>query len=448
MGAALRLYDLGGASLWMDEGFTWMRASGGALPLDLDKHPPLYYALVRALLAFGQSEWAVRLPAALAGIASIAAVFALGREAYGWREAGIAATLLALSGLHVLMSRDGRGYAVAALLLTVATLYWLRLLRDPEAGPRVLTGWYAAALLAIYTHYLTFFALGLQWGIALVADRRRDRWIALAALLAVAYLPWIPSLLTQARTPSPGHYPPNLLAVCDVLFSQAAGFCLNFRWIGWWYLLAALAAALALAPALLERGPSRQLAALTLGTVAVIMGVSRLTGMGLFETKYMVLVAPLFWLLTARALSLLGERQRLSAAALLLLLGAINVTSSCNSIAFAEWGRQDFRWAARQVQERARPGDLILLEPDWATAALAFYAPRLHVIPLDAGRVGAFAAPAGAHRIWLVRADASLSDPADRVKGLLDATFPKAKEWTAWRRNHSFDVHVTLYERE
>src|SRR5215510_14596043 len=73
VGLALRFYAIGAKSLWIDETFSiWMATQ----PLDalwrftvqLDQHPPLYYALLHFWLALGDGEAAVRSFSALWGI--------------------------------------------------------------------------------------------------------------------------------------------------------------------------------------------------------------------------------------------------------------------------------------------------------------------------------------------------------------------------------------------
>ena len=82
-GAALlvRLYRLGAQSLWLDEGSSWelSRAGWGALLRDLLNPAaayPLYHLLLKAWMGlFGDAEWALRLPSALAGALAVAAVY-------------------------------------------------------------------------------------------------------------------------------------------------------------------------------------------------------------------------------------------------------------------------------------------------------------------------------------------------------------------------------------
>src|SRR5438128_1137500 len=92
-GAFLRLHGLGGHALWTDELVSFWAVSAGSTAELLKRSstcmatPPLSFLGQRlAVSMLGASEWAMRLPSALAGIATLAVVFAAGRRMFG-REA-------------------------------------------------------------------------------------------------------------------------------------------------------------------------------------------------------------------------------------------------------------------------------------------------------------------------------------------------------------------------
>lgn len=71
-------------------------------------------------------EWAYRLPAYLAGIASIAALAWLLAD-FGWASAGVgAAFLLALHPWHLRYASEARGYSLVLLLIPLLLLAWKR----------------------------------------------------------------------------------------------------------------------------------------------------------------------------------------------------------------------------------------------------------------------------------------------------------------------------------
>src|SRR5262245_22147478 len=74
----IRLYRLSAQSLWLDEGGTWAEVTGRRWPALLaelwgpDAAYPLYHILLKGWIGLaGDSEWALRLPSALAGAAAV-----------------------------------------------------------------------------------------------------------------------------------------------------------------------------------------------------------------------------------------------------------------------------------------------------------------------------------------------------------------------------------------
>lgn len=122
----LRVAGLGAAPLWSDETATaafaslpWAELFGGIGRLE--PNPPGFYGLEKLWTGLaGDDPFALRAPAALFGLAGVAAVWALAREAFGPRPALLAALLLATSPQHLDVSREARGYALLFLLLAAA----------------------------------------------------------------------------------------------------------------------------------------------------------------------------------------------------------------------------------------------------------------------------------------------------------------------------------------
>ena len=153
--------------------------------------------------AFGEVPWAVRLPALLFGLATIAAVWVLARDVADTKIAHITALLLALSYHQIWFSQNARGYTELAFWSTLGLIFFLRGLRDPRPGLWLGFGLTLAA--ATYTHLtgaFFFAALGLIWLLALLrgGGDRRLVWMPLVgavlgiALTLLAYAPLIPSL--------------------------------------------------------------------------------------------------------------------------------------------------------------------------------------------------------------------------------------------------------------
>jgi mannosyltransferase len=224
VGLLLRLHHLGDG-LWYDEIETLVEHV--RLPLgellttyqSKNQHPLFSLLAHLSIGAFGESAWALRLPAALLGALSPAAVYLLGRLVASRAEAFTAAALLAVSSHHIWFSQNARGYTGLLFWATLATLAFLRLLRDPRAGRGMVALYALATAFALYTHLTAAFQLaahGLVWLFAFrgAPDRGRRAFLALVlggvggALLYAPVLPKLAPILLSSAAPAPAAAPP------------------------------------------------------------------------------------------------------------------------------------------------------------------------------------------------------------------------------------------------
>src|SRR5690606_21032322 len=117
--AALRIYQLGSESLWIDEGYSIRNI----MLITVDNNlfggiRPLYFFLMDAWLKLGMAkdEFLFRLPSAIFGIAGVWILYCLGRRLAGSRSALLASLFMAVSVLHINHSQEVRMYALTALL--------------------------------------------------------------------------------------------------------------------------------------------------------------------------------------------------------------------------------------------------------------------------------------------------------------------------------------------
>lgn len=164
----LRLIGLDGP-LWYDEILTlqthlrlpWSEMLQG---YDMNYHYLFNLASKAAVSVWGETNWAIRLPALLFGLGTVAAMWWLARDIAGAGVAHLTALLLALSYHQIWFSQNARGYTGLAFFATLGMIFWLRGL----AAPRWRT-WLAYAVvlaLAIFTHLtgaFFFAAQGMVW---------------------------------------------------------------------------------------------------------------------------------------------------------------------------------------------------------------------------------------------------------------------------------------------
>lgn len=218
----LRLEGLGGwdGTLTVDESRLAL-AARGVVETGLPRLPSgwLYtrgllatYLTAPAFMLLGESDFAARLPAVLAGTALIPVAFLLGRSVGGWGGGLFLAALLAGHPSFVVWSRQAWFYALYVLLF--ATALWLLLRADRTARIRdqLLAG--AAVGLTGFAHEVGLFLLAplaALAGFQILAARqsgleavRRSGWIgpvlSLAMAGALAVILWL--LITRLRADS------------------------------------------------------------------------------------------------------------------------------------------------------------------------------------------------------------------------------------------------------
>jgi 4-amino-4-deoxy-L-arabinose transferase-like glycosyltransferase len=194
----LRVHTLTLQSLWFDEVLTAIGAQNLAWVVysaHIFGHPPLQYLVAWAVGGSAADEWWLRLPSLAAGVATVAAVAALGRRLHGPATGLIAALALTVSPLHVEISQLARPYALF-LLFTVLSLSALVAALDRRRARDWL--WLSALLaLNLYTHYLALQVL-LLVAVTAIVLLARERWhgsvpavVSFAGAL-VLVLPWLP----------------------------------------------------------------------------------------------------------------------------------------------------------------------------------------------------------------------------------------------------------------
>lgn len=437
--AAARLHALG-TGLWFDEILTLVHDASKPFArivttYDSQNSHLLYSVLAAASVsAFGETAWALRLPAALFGVAGVAAVYAFGARIGGRLEALFAAAILAVSYHHVWFSQDARGYTALMFFVVVGSGAFLGLLgagRGGESGEAVPSGQavpsgeagarrtrravllYAVSMaLAAYTHLtglLVVASHGIVWAGAAFADRRRGRpvrrapavAVGLAALGATAlYAPVLPGVIEAFLRPDPAtqavrattRWTSPLWMIAETARGLARGAPGG--------VLALAAGAVVGAAGLVDHARrSPAVAAVLVLPSVLVVGVVLATGHNLwprflfFGAGFAVLIAVRGVVALAAAAS--PRRGRAIAAVAL----ALAVVASAARVP-AAWGpKQDYGSARAFVEARRSPGDAVVTlamatlpwpeEPEGWTGLVTDDLDRLEAIERDHDRTWA-----------------------------------------------------------
>jgi len=149
-----------------------------------------FYLIVLVTRLAPLSHFSIKLTSALVGIATIPALYLLGRKLFNPSVGLVAAFLLALNRWHIVLSRSG--FRVILLpIFTILLLYTVvRALQNCRPVDFALAGWVMGLGLYTYTAYifavLAVFAGLVVYAFSAHAPRWRTLWPLLALMIAVA----------------------------------------------------------------------------------------------------------------------------------------------------------------------------------------------------------------------------------------------------------------------
>jgi len=203
LGGAIRFYQIGSESIWMDEAYALREAGNRDLTSVLEAvsgppegTPPLYFLFLHSWISiFGTSDVALRVPSAIFSTLAIIAIFFLGKEVKDERTGLVSAALLSLSMTHLVYAQEARPYGLFTFLLILSLYFYARLIKGKGGA----VGYLLTTLLMLYTHYLSFFILLFQLILYFFLERKIpfSRWISIQAITAFLFLPGIFILFRQ-----------------------------------------------------------------------------------------------------------------------------------------------------------------------------------------------------------------------------------------------------------
>jgi 4-amino-4-deoxy-L-arabinose transferase-like glycosyltransferase len=208
---AARLYILGDAPIWYDEGLV-----GWAARLSLlesarwtasDVHPPLYFWLATVWRGFvGEQPFALRFISVVAGILSVVFVYKIGARIHSELVGIMAALLVALSRFSIWWSQELRMYSLGSALTLLVVWCALTVLHE-RASRKLWFTYIVAAASGLLTLYLFLVAIGIVslYALGLFIFRKIDRrrfaqWCAAQGIVGLIALPWFLFALTQYRS--------------------------------------------------------------------------------------------------------------------------------------------------------------------------------------------------------------------------------------------------------
>jgi mannosyltransferase len=421
---ALRLYGLGSESLWFDEAWSFKISQMDPWQILFstpeDNNPPLYYLILHYwVLLTGDSEFAIRLPSAIASALAVPLIYGVGRMLFG-RPAGLmAALILSLSAYQIRYAQEARAYSLMTFLSLASFYFLLKLLWEGRSLAATI-GYIAATTLLIYTHVYGMFLVGAQLLFLLATGQDLRRWVVPAGLVALLYAPGaariaVNLLSSQGAWKSGGMnwVPEPTLAHFVDFFVLYSGFALlagAFGLLAVWGLVDLVRSK--------QGSTAWLLVAWLLVPIVVPFIVSHLYQPMLLD-RYTIAASPAFYLLVARGVEGLGSIRYprvLPHVRILLAVVVAAVSIAAIHDYYAAATKEPWRQVAGYVEEHAKPGDLILFYRGSGSLMFGYYFEREDVSqevvsvessspPVTWKEMREELAPAveGHRRVWLVK---------------------------------------------
>ena len=372
-GAWLRFLHLGRASLWIDEAcsafYTTLDWNAlGQLLTTAEANMALYYVLLHEWAHLGHSEFALRSLSAVAGIAAIPAIYALGRAMFGRWTGVLAALLLAMNSFHLAYAQEARAYSLVVLLVVLSGLLLVRAVESNAIHAWVL---YAiVSLLAVYSHFFAALVLAAQWAAVLLMRPRGLRWgrfFLCVSAVVVMCSPLAVYVITRGRGNLEWVAPPTMHDLVKLLLSFAGTRMLAAEYIA--------LCALALVVYVRRRsafGEERWRMVLLFSWFLLPIAIAFLLSLRqpMFVDRYLIVCLPAFLLLGAAGLAQISNRWMSTAALVLLLVLAARDLRSYESRPVKE----DWRAASEFVLRNGSPQDATIFYLSTGHFAFNYYA--------------------------------------------------------------------------
>lgn len=136
----LRLHLLAERSLWLDEALSIIQASypvGDIWAYTVfqyhelfEIHLPIYFIILHFCSVFGMSEFVIRLPSVIFGLAAFPVLYLTTKRLYNSKVAKIACLILAFSWLHIRYSQEVRMYSLFLFLSLASFYFFVRSLQE------------------------------------------------------------------------------------------------------------------------------------------------------------------------------------------------------------------------------------------------------------------------------------------------------------------------------
>jgi len=197
-GLILRIYDLDGESLWVDEGHAIQVASFDIDQLigesARDNHPPLYSLMLHYWMKlFPHTAYYLRLLSVILGALSIFLIYKIGEDLFDKKAGLMSSMFLSFSVFHIQYSQEIRSYMMVVVLILLSFYLLVKLIRTPKIIFFIFL--IVVNTLMLYTHFLGWFILFAQniyYILRFPFNKIRIKhFVIIDSIITILYIPWI-----------------------------------------------------------------------------------------------------------------------------------------------------------------------------------------------------------------------------------------------------------------
>ena len=401
LGAVLRIYDLSGESIWLDEAYTINISKYDPVGIikeilrDNENHPPLYYSFMYYWIkVFGDSSISVRLPSVIFGVLSIIAIYKMAILLFNKNAALFSALILATSVYLIGLSQEARSYSLLGLLTLISFYYFTKLVGQKSNWVSVL--YVVTTLLLLYTHYYSVFILIAQniFFLTIYLLSRKDtvlnlrKWILLQLVLFVLNLPQV-YLILQASAVKGGLWlnAPGIEAVPGTVLAYSSSWLLFLM-----FLVLSAAAVFNLKSAFqmknlrdyyqllfyrsggsgLTHIQTVYLLIIWLSVPLVLPFLISVFITPIYQARYKIGCAAAFYILVAKGIDSLGNKR-----VIVIIVGIILLLSlSSSRDYYAAVNKHQWREAVTYLESEAGPSRLIMVSPGYELKTGLYHSSR------------------------------------------------------------------------
>jgi len=429
LGLILRIYDIGGESLWLDEfislKFARLDLGGiiGRIYYDSENNPPLYFMFLHYwIVLFGDSEASLRMTTVVFNTASIIVLYMLGRALFNKKTGLLASLIFSVSAYQIYYSQEARAYSLMVLLGLLSLLFLVRLMNKFDL--RSAFGYVLFSGLLLYTHYYGLLIIAAEnlyfFSIMLVRRSGKKKefitWISLQVILSVLFVPGF-SMLMAGHALEEGFWlsKPDLAIMFDsfVLYSGSRPLWALFSILSLFAIVYALV--------ILYKNRSENsvntirrmfinnesdvksiyLLLILIVVMTVIPYVVSHVYRPVYHDRYSILASSALYLLVAKGIDNIRIRRiQYLIVLLILVLSFFNIYEYYKRVDKHQW-----REAIEYIESEAGYGDVLMVYPPFESYGAGYYLDRKDLKARPFSDRSELVLDIGGKKLWIILSD-------------------------------------------